>query len=204
MGVKCFMVEPGARAYPMLRRYSNAPEGTRPCPGPMGYHNADGPRVGILEARVVENHWRWDKFSTPRNDPRWPAKCDHCDYRFTESDEFQDFVETMWVDMAGKEYSLRHPVPGMMWDAFWCHDSPTNCGPDGKSIHVICPDGSQWCIDSRASNCTMPDDNVHKCWIRHGEPPNLTVDKAGHTCSAGAGSIAVPGYHGFLQNGEFT
>lgn len=204
MGVKCFLVEPADRAYHHLRRYSSGSTDAKICPGPLGtYHNANGPRIGILQARVVEHTWRWDPVSTPRTDPRWPKKCDHCEYQFTDADEFQDFVETVWVDMAGKEYTLRHPVPGMMWDAFWCHDTQ-HVGDDGKSIHVICPDGSQWCIDARASNCTMPQDNVHKCWVRHGEPPNLTVDKNGPTCAAGAGSIAVPGYHGFLRNGEFT
>lgn len=59
-----------------------------------------------------------------------------------------------------------------------------------------------WYIDGRASNCTKPDDNEHRCWCRHGsygEP--LHVDKIGNTCQAGAGSIAVSGFHGFLHNG---
>jgi len=58
-------------------------------------------------------------------------------------------------------------------------------------------------IDSRASNCTLPDDNVHKCWVRHGEAPNFTVDKNGATCAAGAGSIQTSNWHGFLRNGVF-
>jgi hypothetical protein len=48
----------------------------------------------------------------------------------------------------------------------------------------------------------MRDDNVHRCWVRHGtvgEP--LHVDKIGHTCAAGAGSISVEGFHGFLHHG---
>jgi hypothetical protein len=32
----------------------------------------------------------------------------------------------------------------------------------------------------------------------------VTVGKSGNTCAAGAGSIAVDGYHGFLRNGSFT
>jgi hypothetical protein len=55
----------------------------------------------------------------------------------------------------------------------------------------------------QASNCTLPGDKKHHCWIRHGEVPNLTVDKAGVTCAAGAGSIQAGDYHGFLRNGEF-
>lgn len=61
-------------------------------------------------------------------------------------------------------------------------------------------------IDGRASNCTMPDDNVHKCWVRHGRPEDgtLHVDKNGNTCAAGAGSIATPNFHGFLHNGDLS
>lgn len=75
---------------------------------------------------------------------------------------------------------------------------------DGRELHVICPNGEHWNIDGRASNCTMPKDKEHRCWVRTGEPPNITVGKGGHTCSAGAGSIHAGNYHGFLRNGEFT
>jgi hypothetical protein len=74
----------------------------------------------------------------------------------------------------------------------------------GPQLTVVCPNGGTWDIDSRASNCTMPYDYAHRCWIRHGEPPALTVDKAGVTCQAGAGSIQCGDYHGFLQNGVLT
>jgi hypothetical protein len=50
-------------------------------------------------------------------------------------------------------------------------------------------------------------DKTHRCWVRHGDPDKgepVHVDKAGHTCAAGAGSIATPGYHGFLHNGQLT
>jgi hypothetical protein len=48
------------------------------------------------------------------------------------------------------------------------------------------------------------DARPHKCWIRHGKAPLITVDKNGVTCGAGTGSIAAGDYHGFLRNGEFT
>lgn len=82
----------------------------------------------------------------------------------------------------------------------------TNC--DGR--HPICilpPDNHPWNIDSRASNCDQKDETTHRCWVRHGDPAvpgSLHVDKAGHTCNAGAGSIAVDGYHGHLHNGHLT
>lgn len=96
-------------------------------------------------------------------------------------------------------------------------------GPDGKSLIVKIP-GGDWHVDGQAMNCDSPcgicgvpykdhkdkghnyEDSKpdHRCWIRHGEPPNITVDKNGNTCGAGAGSILVKEYHGFLRNGELT
>lgn len=73
-------------------------------------------------------------------------------------------------------------------------------GPDGRCLVVKTPDGF-WYVDSRASNCGRPEDRVHKCWVRHGSIPDITVDKNGDTCSAGAGSIQCGSYHGFLRNG---
>lgn len=68
---------------------------------------------------------------------------------------------------------------------------------------VATPDGD-WNVDARASNCTMPMDRLHRCWVRHGAPPEITVDKAGLTCAAGGGSIQKDKYHGFLRNGYLT
>lgn len=78
-------------------------------------------------------------------------------------------------------------------------------GHDGLSIVCIvpCGDGTTWWrIDGRATNCTKPDDNEHRCWVRHGSVGDqLHVDKNGDTCAAGAGSIVVDGFHGFLHHG---
>lgn len=78
-------------------------------------------------------------------------------------------------------------------------------GADGLAICCKLPDGETWFIDGRASNCTMKDDNLHRCWVRHGTVgEKLTVDKQGLTCKAGAGSIKTSSYHGFLRNGELV
>lgn len=76
----------------------------------------------------------------------------------------------------------------------------TNC--DGRHLFVVLPEGTHWDVDSRATNCTMPNDNTHRCWVLHGEAPNVHVDKNGPTCGAGGGSIMVPGFHGFLHHGD--
>ena len=90
--------------------------------------------------------------------------------------------------------------PGAMIRAFWLEDMPSMTGADGTSWKVMTP-GGIWSIDSEASNCTRKNDTTHKCWCRHGVAPNFTVNKSGNTCSAGAGSIMIGGYHGFLRNG---
>lgn len=110
----------------------------------------------------------------------------------------------------GEELALNDAPVGAMWYADWYLSEDgerkhhlIQPGPDGHVLVVRTP-GGDWCVDSRASNCTMPDDDEHHCWVRHGEPPNITVDKNGHTCRAGAGSIAVGDYHGFLRDGHLT
>lgn len=87
--------------------------------------------------------------------------------------------------------------PGRSCGARW-----SNC--TGQHLHGVLPSGGHWDIDSRAGNCGSPADTTHRCWVRHGEPPAVHVDKSGHTCSAGAGSIAATDYHGFLHHGQFS
>lgn len=90
--------------------------------------------------------------------------------------------------------------PGAVVRAPWRTDARSQ--DDGAPVVVKLPDGWLWSPDARANNCTRPEDDTHHCWVRHGEPPELTVDKLGDTCQAGAGSIATPGWHGFLHAGH--
>jgi len=85
-----------------------------------------------------------------------------------------------------------------------CHNWD-NC--PGRHLMAVLPNGHHWDIDSRASNCGRPEDRTHRCWVRHGDPEKgepVHVDKAGDTCSAGAGSILAGDYHGFLHHGRFA
>ena len=105
-------------------------------------------------------------------------------------------------------------TPGMGWLAPWLFDptgervragehvmikAPQDCNAGFLSIHywrdwadkraplvVVCPNGEQWEIDRKSSNGDG--------WKVTGDWPNITC----------APSIVVTGYHGFLQNGEFT
>lgn len=97
----------------------------------------------------------------------------------------------------GEELGAMALPPGAVYEGGY------RVGPDGRGLICVCPDGHHWYIDNRASNCTKKDDDVHRCWVRHGKPEDgtLHVDKNGNTCAAGAGSIQTPSWHGFLHNG---
>lgn len=83
--------------------------------------------------------------------------------------------------------------------------SRQNAGYDGQGVYCVLPDGQHWYIDGRANNCDMPNDNEHRCWIRHGGfGEAVTVDKNGKTCGAGGGSIQTSKFHGHLKNGVLS
>jgi hypothetical protein len=95
----------------------------------------------------------------------------------------------------GEVMAFRDAPPGAMVQFDW-------------GLTVKLPNGRSWNIDGEASNCDRKGDKSHRCWCRHGTPPNLTVDKTpesgGSTCGAGGGSIQAGDYHGFLRNGVLT
>lgn len=117
--------------------------------------------------------------------------------------EFKDGVASpiMQNMETGEEVASRDLPIGALWVA----EGPYPKGADGLAVCCRLHNHHTWMIDGRASNCTMPDDQDHRCWVRHGTVGDkLHVDKNGLTCAAGAGSIAIPGYHGFLHHGELT
>lgn len=97
----------------------------------------------------------------------------------------------------GRPVTYSEIPAGAMWFADW-YKAPK--GPDGHHLIVRTP-GGDWHVDGRASNCTRPDDNEHRCWVRHGVPPNVTVDKNGNTCGCGCSIGQGDRYHGFLRDG---
>jgi hypothetical protein len=197
---KCFLVTPTGRAALFLRRYVSS-AGSQ-CTGSMSYHNA---LVYIQDVDIVflekPGYWDVPRLDIPHDDPRWPMHCS-CGYEFQPTDSWQEFTDRIDTDGV-KEFRHRELPVGAMYYASWM---PSNMFWDNKTddhLMVITP-GGEWNVDSRASNCTMPDDRAHRCWVRHGEVPNVHVDKAGFTCAAGAGSIMCGNYHGFLHNGHLT
>jgi len=126
--------------------------------------------------------------------------------RFVGADPWDDRIIKGWIRKdTGEERRHNHEFgPGAMWYATWYRRNMEWANEQSPHLIVRCPTDHDWDIDSRASNCTLPEDRLHRCWVRHGEPPDITVDKQGLTCSAGAGSIALPNWHGFLRNGELV
>lgn len=163
--------------------------------GGVGYSMGTGPmrdRVWVDENRAL-----------------WPASC-ACGYLFTDVDNRMIDFDDLWkrLDTGEELGTMPHRFPpGALYEAPWCDDIWRP-----QLVHVmsaVLPCGHGWIIDSQASNCTMPEDHrqeQHHCWIIHGSPPRLTVDKMGPTCQAGGGSIMCGQscYHGFLQDGIFT
>ena len=217
MATKCFMIAPIAKQYQWLRRFKYG--GATKC--------ADGQIGHDAWARILD-------FASPvpaigqyesgdrspflfAGDSRWPVKCASCAYEFVDADARQVSNLRVYADADGREFCLPghifHDVPvapaGAMYWSWWSHGSHfcffwDNCQDPRGHLNVVCPGGRIWDIDSRASNCKWKEDRSHRCWIKHGEAPMLTVDKAGKTCAAGAGSIVAGSYHGFLQNGALT
>jgi len=189
-----FIQEIGTQA--RLRRYW----GGKDCPnsygvkGRPGGHNAEH----FLAASPKIGDWELGGMPEDHAEALWPAKCDDCGALVPPEAAKQVSRRRLYDSPSGS------PEPG---DVFWlpCYGSEGNCpwwdNCPGRHLHVVLPNGHSWDIDSRASNCQMKDDRAHRCWVRSGEPPLVTANKNGLTCGAGAGSISVPGYHGFLLNG---
>lgn len=211
-----------------LRRYvskpwEKGPDGEHLLGCEHGHHDALI-YIGRDKATFSEDGYRegW-KGAPPEDDPRWPATCSKCDYRFLDSDERQNWSELIYrvtfsprADVqVGQEYVIHQnpdvsadavgapmALPGATWDAWWYRRE----GPDGITLMVLLPNRREWNVDSEASNCTRKGDLSHYCWVRDGDPRqcNVTAGKDGDTCSAGAGSIQAGDYHGFLRNGVLS
>lgn len=189
----------------------------QPCPlkpGKYSYHNVHTiiGRVEAAEHPVSGDH----NPEFPHTDSRWPTQC-ACGFAFRETDSWQANYDRLHSGaLDGQLYTLRTAPIGAMWDAYWL--AGWRQGPDGLTLTVKTP-GGDWTVDGECSNCTDPARNhpetidgkvvhqrTHHCWVRHGDPRtgNIHVDKDGPTCAAGAGSIQMASYHGFLHHGHLT
>jgi hypothetical protein len=211
-----YWLEPTKTVAVGLRRYTSPPWATgEPRDCEHGWHDVLV-YIGRDEAQFNEHGYRDSWSEAPQHDdPRWPTRCERCDYVFTAEDTWQPWSELIYQQPGtGKEYVIHsnpacsaqavgapQAAPGACYDAWWYHRK----GPDGISLAVVLPNQNVWLVDSEANNCTRKGES-HYCWIRKGDPKagTVTVGKDGNTCAAGAGSIQSGEYHGFLQNGVLT
>lgn len=201
--IRCFLVQPTGEGYESVIVTEDGQ-----CVGGFDYHRSE---------KVIS------RFHLGENDeyPNWKSRdnkaelalsyCSRCGNHNFSSEAMKKASGSMgrvWerVDTGERADNLNAFGPGAMWFLTWYKgDNGLYCytGTDQPPLCVRTP-GGDWVIDSRCSNCTLPDDDVHKCWPRRGEAPNITVDKSfGPTCSAGGGSIITGNgaYHGFLRDG---
>lgn len=197
-GATCFLLTPIARVKLRLRRYVHADHCVKGC------HSAEV-FIGEEDQTLDEERTHGDLHD--HDDLHWPKKCEHCDYVFQDEDHWQLNPDRLYESSDGRApMTLHEAPPGAMWYADWM---PHTKGPDGRCLIVRCPNGYDWMIDGRASNCTKPKDKEHNCWYREGVPPNITIiHPHPKSCSAGAGSIGIGEgknhYHGFLKKGKLT
>ncbi len=159
---------------------------------PYGCHNAT---KHLGDTLIINDN---ETFGNVENYPsdQWPTVCDHCGIPVPENDIVkQVFSKRMYDTPSGKL------EPGNLYYANWLPENMYWDNHTGPNLMCMLPNGHEWNIDSRASNCGLPNDRLHRCWVRHGEVPNIHVDKNGLTCDAGAGSIQSGDFHGFLHNG---
>jgi len=187
-----FIKEIGTRVY--LRQYWGDA-----CSG-MGCHNAMLKLQDLIHP-VVEGATKEHHGGNVEDYPEemWPKVCEDCGAPVPPDAKRQVFNHRLYNSPSGR------PERGNLWYAHWM---PLTWPWENKTdwhLMAMCPDGWEWNIDSRASNCTMKEDKKHRCWVRHGNPETdpIHVDKAGVTCQAGAGSIQTPTWHGFLHHGYF-
>lgn len=182
--VECFLIERTGR---------RVKRGTYDCPN--GHEHVL--REDELGPGVEAEDWSY-------GDLTWPDRCPTCgealemDADGSPSSSFIVTSHEFRRPDTGQVGNLSSFGPGAMWD-----DEFGPKGPDGRSMTVVLPNRHTWHIDSEASNCTRKGE-PHQCWVRHGEPPKLHVDKQGDTCAAGGGSIVAGDYHGHLHHGVLT
>lgn len=185
-GVKCFFLEPTGKLRRSLRRFKNGEGRCRAMTGQSIFHHADAPFDTIEDKNPHGLYSAREQDAPPRADRRWPRRC-ACGHRFSAEDTFQLVAERIYRRSdTGEEVTLAAAPPGAMWFADWMPKAAQ--GPDGRCLVVRCPDGYDWIVDARASDCTKPGDDEHICWVRGGfpqYPSTLLINKDGLTCGGG-------------------
>lgn len=180
--IECFWLETTSQVKRSLRRFSTLEKGS--CPGPMGSHDGWLYLDTIDNPEDAEGITHLAEATVPHEDPRWPAKCDSCDYLFQEEDRRQTFQRRIYRRHdTGELMTLSEAPVGAMWDAHWY---PLR-GPDGICLVVKTP-GGEWYVDAPSTSGNP--------WTRTGAVPKVTASP-----SILINNRTTPNYHGFLTDG---
>jgi hypothetical protein len=235
MSIQCFLVKATDWALLYARRYKSADDCPGAFGFHNAKRQIDYKPVIYNERRSIRID---SKYDIPLDSLLWPVKCEYCDYVFTEQDAKQNFIDQMYAKVASEDVDTSKitldaglpcwttspillpvewwpkralPVGALfrqpwMKNFYWTNETedPLTCIVPS----ILTTGRSEWAIDSRCSNCSLPDDTTHRCWVRTGDIPYITVGKGGSgggvTCAAGAGSIKTQGFHGMLTNGQLS
>lgn len=212
MSTRCFWLEPTDRVQQSLRVFLAQGDA---CPGRMPYHQAivlldEAPAIWTPHPEGGRPSLSGQAPQAAADDPRWPTKCEACgavlEYGVSTDVRRQHNFELIYRRQdTGETMTIAKAPPGAMWDAHW-YGTP---GPDGRTLVVRLPDGTDWLVDGPASNCKLAlgEGRPHGkyCWERSGIPPDVTVRRGScSNCGVGGGSIGTPRYHGYLTAGYIT
>lgn len=213
MTVKIFPILDTGFESASLRRYASG--STCSEVDGNGYHNAHT----ALGRRPAQKHVRSfaGREEAYAHSDKWPTHC-ACGYEFVDEDDYQEFTQSLYADISGKEWSLRDAPPGAYWFAPWIFNSKAYQDPnhpkheeeklrrqrglEGKS-HLAIRYYEEWAAirDPVVVSCPNGDEwlidsiaNNGPGWTVTGQLPLITVSP----------SIQTGRYHGFLQEGVFT
>lgn len=85
-----------------LRRWSS-----EPCKGWLGYHDA----VVVIDRSAT----RRSLSPVDQGDPRWPTRCDSCEYTFGPEDDARVWLECLYLMEDGTLTTLGEAPPGSWW-----------------------------------------------------------------------------------------
>ena len=198
--IRCFLVEQIGEGYESV---IVTEEGQ--CIGDFNYHRSEKiiRRFSLGENGKYPEDWVKEKTGLP-----YCNRCGNHEFSSEAMKKVSGSKGRVWhrSDTGERVDNLNDFGPGAMWYCTWyCRDDGIfhwGMGFQPEPPLSVRTPGGDWLIDGRASNCTLPDDTIHRCWPRTGEAPHITVSKSlGNTCSAGGGSIISGDYHGFLRDG---
>lgn len=185
--IQCFLLTPTPLLEISLRRFTFSSK--QPCVD-NSYHNAEA-LIGQEEGKQPRGDAGGLRF--PKDDPRWPKRCEKCGYAFQPEEEWQENYHRLYSGAPdGKLYTLWNAPAGAMWFTEWrTSGGSIHHQQRGGGAHLfVRTPGGDWDVDSKSSNGDG--------WTRTGEPPNVTAHP-----SIGAGKGEKDGYkyHGWLRNG---